>query len=323
MTPSTNLLFDQPMTSISRSKSLSDLIDSSNSNRHQLEEPRYKRHHHTSRLIVLHYTLPYSFYLTAGNKDRHHRQGNGDSPNSNFPVLSPSLSNSTLSNSTTNSLGSLSTVSSVQSMTRLVSSLASLERQKSSLNAQQQQHYHHRIRPSICNLLDLREGNNIPKVESTALSASVESLASAIEQGLLLNDASLYWEFEERLNHPALMVSNAESVDTKLFIGWPGQYIDHQGNHVDLTSAQKSSLLEAYRRHHCHPVFLDNQRAQNAFVGYYRTLLWPLMYYALKELPMLEAVLAQEQYWQDMLAMSRHFAQAVARLYERGDQGNV
>ena len=158
----------------------------------------------------------------------------------------------------------------------------------------------HCIRPSICNhLAECSIGDNEDDMRKTE------------------------WRLEERLNHPALQASEARGVSERIFVGWPGHCLDDANREVDeLTEDTKEALRQLYLPLGGIPVFLSSIVAHNAFNGYYRTLLWPLFHYAIKELPFLDAI-NQNRLWLDYEAVNRAYFDAVVSVYRPGDIGTA
>lgn len=158
----------------------------------------------------------------------------------------------------------------------------------------------HCIRPSICNHL-------------------AECSIGDAEEDTRKTD----WHLEERLNHPALQASEARGVSERIFVGWPGHCLDDANCEVDeLAEDTKEALRRLYLPRGGIPVFLSSTVAHNAFNGYYRTLLWPLFHYAIKELPFLDAI-NQNRLWLDYEAVNRAYFDAVVGVYRPGDIGTA
>lgn len=170
----------------------------------------------------------------------------------------------------------------------------------------------HCIRPSVCNILTDLTLADLNLSDAMAKASS----AAAVPQ----------WKLDERHNHPSLMFTAKKkwgetSVGDVVHVGWPGHCVDLEGTErEELPCEAILALTELYSQKACHPVFIPASTAHAAFNGYYRSLLWPLFHYAIKDLTFLDAV-NQRDLWTAYEQVNRLFCEAVERVYQPGDLG--
>ena len=154
----------------------------------------------------------------------------------------------------------------------------------------------HCIRPSICNFV-----------------AELQALENRPDPSI--------WQIHERMNHPALFAGEAEGIGERVFVGWPGHCLDAEGREIDIPDEPtRESIRKAFAAYSGYPVFIDNKIAQDAFSGYYRNTLWPLLHYAIKDLPLLDA-LKQRALWDAFVAANKLYLDTVLSVYRPGDIG--
>lgn len=135
-----------------------------------------------------------------------------------------------------------------------------------------------------------------------------------------MNTSDQSWELKERLNHPALLAGEAQDIE-KVFIGWPGHSLDFNGHEVDVPEdGTRQDLESLYAEKSAIPVFIPTETAHNAFNGYHSNILWPLLHYAIKDIPLLDAM-NQQIRWEAFQNVSKLYLDAVSKVYRPGDCG--
>ena len=93
--------------------------------------------------------------------------------------------------------------------------------------------------------------------------------------------------------------------DTK-WIGWPGLPSD------TLTPADRETVAEKLKPHHCYPVFLTRKQVNAYYNGYSNSVLWPMFH----DLPVTTG--DNEQNWRTYQAVNQVFARAALGLSQPG-----
>jgi trehalose-6-phosphate synthase len=151
--------------------------------------------------------------------------------------------------------------------------------------------------------------------------SSIHCIRPSISNILLqenMNNQS--WELRERSNHPALFAGEAQEIE-KIFIGWPGHCLDSNGHEMDVPDDGTRRELESlYSEKAAIPVFIPKEIAHNAFNGYHSNMLWPLLHYAIKDVPLLDAM-NQKILWEAFQKVNRLYLEVVSKVYRPGDCG--
>lgn len=234
----------------------------------------------TGRLLIVHSTLPY--YFT-------HAEGGSSSSEDLKGHLYGSVMGSDYMKSASGSINSGNVLPSPRVKHRLFVGKGK----------------QHLVRPSVCNILypmtDIEPKDDITPTETKP---------------------SYQWNLLERHNHLGIIASAGPVIDGApfLYVGWPGHCIDEEGKEAETLSPEiQESLTEAYKQKNCHPVFIPASTAHDAFNGYYRSLLWPLFHYTIKDLSFLDAV-NQGSLWTAFETVNKLFCESIKAIYRPGDK---